>query len=137
MELRPAGVHEVEAVLEFWRYAAEGTDRDDRPEAVAALIARDPDALILAVDNGQIVGSLIAGWDGWRASLYRFAVDPARRRQGIGSRLVAAAEQRLASLGARRADAMVLNANEQGHLAWSAAGYTRETNNARWVKRLP
>ncbi|WP_370028620.1 GNAT family N-acetyltransferase [Planotetraspora sp. GP83] len=60
--------------------------------------------------------------DGWRAHLYRLAVDPARRRQGIGSALIRAAEERLAAFGAFRADAMVLRDNERAHRAWDAAG---------------
>lgn len=134
IELRTAAAGEIPAVLEFWRSAAEGTDRHDRPEAVAALLERDPEALLVAVDNGRIVGTLIAGWDGWRAHLYRFAVDPARRRQGIGRRLLDAAEARFAAFGARRVDAMVLDANQQAQPAWSAAGYAAQAGWSRWVK---
>ncbi len=63
------------------------------------LLERDPGALILAVENDQILGSLIEGWGGWRCHLYRFAVHPDRRRQGIGGSLLAAAEERFAGFG--------------------------------------
>lgn len=135
-ELRAAVAADVAPVLAFWRLAAEDTDRHDTAEAVRALLARDPAALVLAVDGERIVGSLIAGWDGWRAHLYRFAVHPGYRRQGLGRELLAAAERRFAALGARRADAMVLDANELAHAAWSAHGYVRQTDCARWVKPL-
>jgi ribosomal protein S18 acetylase RimI-like enzyme len=134
--LRPATTEDVNAVLAFWRLAAEDTDRADTAEALELLLARDPAALILA-DGGEIVGSLIAGWDGWRCHLYRFAVHPDRRRQGIGRALLEAAERRFVDVGGRRADAMVLDDNEPAHGAWAASGYVRQPQWSRWVKPLP
>lgn len=128
---------DIDAVLAFWRAAAEDTNRADTREGVQALLARDPDGLILAEDTSGLVGSLIAGWDGWRCHLYRLAVRPDRRRQGIGRALLEAAEQRLAAIGARRVDAMVLADNELGQRAWVAAGYERQPEWSRWVKFLP
>ena len=134
--LRPATAADVASVLAFWRIAAENTNRSDSARAVQELITRDPQALLIAIDDEQIVGSVIAGWDGWRCHLYRLAVHPAQRRQGIGRLLLDAAEQRFATLGGQRADAMVLNDNELGIKAWTAAGYVPQTDCARWVKPL-
>lgn len=135
--LRPANAGDIPAVLAFWARSAENADRpSDEPEAVAALIARDPEALIVATDGSDLVGTVIAGWDGWRCHLYRLAVDPGRRRQGIGRLLIDAAERRFRTLGGIRADAMVLDANEEAHRAWTAGGYRLQTDWSRWVKPL-
>ncbi len=134
--LRTADTADIEPLLAFWKTAAENTDRDDAAAAVAALLARDPAALLLAVDGDEIVGSLIAGWDGWRCHLYRYAVHPDRRRQGIGRALLDAAEQRFTALGGRRADAMVLDDNDLAADAWTAAGYRPQPQWSRWVKPL-
>jgi ribosomal protein S18 acetylase RimI-like enzyme len=135
-KIRPARVDEAEAVLEFWRGAAEGTSISDDPDGVRVLIERDPEALLLAVDAERILGTVIAGFDGWRCHLYRLAVDPDLRRRGIGSALLDAAHRRFESFGGRRADAMVLERNETGQRTWSAAGYQREDHWRRWVKPL-
>ena len=135
--MRAAEARELSAVLEFWQFAAENGNRPvDTPAALAALHLRDPNALLVAVDGRQIAGTIIAGWDGWRCHLYRLAVAPHRRRAGVGRRLIAAAEERFRALGGTRADAMVLDDNDQAHRIWAAAGYTRQDEWSRWVKPL-
>ena len=136
LQIRAATPDDAEAVLAFWKESAEGTSISDDVHGVTRLVERDPEALILALADGLIVGSVIAGWDGWRASLYRLAVLPSHRRRGISTALLRAAEERFAALGGRRADAMVLEANETGRRLWAAAGYEREERWRRWVKPL-
>lgn len=135
-DIRPARTDEAAAVLAFWARAAEGTSISDDPEGVSTLITRDPGALLLAVAGERILGTVIAGFDGWRCHLYRLAVDPDLRRQGIGSALMDDAHRRFESFGGRRADAMVLERNETGQRAWHAAGYAREDHWRRWVRPL-
>ncbi|MFC4536677.1 GNAT family N-acetyltransferase [Sphaerisporangium dianthi] len=136
LTVRAGAAGDVEEVLAFWSDAAEGTDRRDSADAVRGLIERDPEALLIAELDGRIVGTVIAGWDGWRCHLYRLAVDPAHRRKGIARVLLEVAEKRFAEYGGIRADAMVLDDNTLAHHAWTAAGYVRQPQWGRWVKPL-
>lgn len=135
IEIRPARHEDVDAIIELWNHAAENSSRPaDTGAAVALLLRRDPEALLVAEDDGDLIGTILAGWDGWRAHLYRLAVHPRRRRQGIGQALLVAGERRLAELGAQRFDAMVLDDNDVGHRLWTAAGYRRQDDWGRWVR---
>ncbi|MEP9381571.1 GNAT family N-acetyltransferase [Nocardioides cheoyonin] len=133
--IRRGDAADVPDLLAFWAVAGENAARpSDDAALVENLLARDADSLLVAERNGMIVGTVIAGWDGWRAHLYRLAVDPESRGQGIARRLVLAAEERLRALGAIRFDAMVLSGNALGETAWTALGYEPQHDWTRWVK---
>jgi ribosomal protein S18 acetylase RimI-like enzyme len=137
LELRAATGGDVEQLLKFWQLAAEDSDRPaDRREAIEGLVARDPEALLFATLDGNMVAWMIIGWDGWRAHLYRLAVHPGYRRRGLARWLLQVAQQRLRTTTAIRIDAMVLDSNESAHAVWSRAGYTRQPNWSRWVAQL-
>src|SRR3984957_1712130 len=105
--LRAGTAADVDALLGLWAEAAENAERaPDTREAVTALLGRDPDALIVAGHPGELVGSIIAGWDGWPCHQPRLPVRPAWRRRGVASALRQAAEDRFRAAGATRADAM-------------------------------
>lgn len=126
---------DLEVLLGFWAEAGENHGRPaDRAVLVEALLSRDPDSLIVAESDGRIVGTVIAGWDGWRAHLYRLAVAPSHRGRGIARLLMERAEARLRALGALRFDAMVLTSNVTGAAAWEAMGYQPQDDWTRWVK---
>jgi len=122
--IRPAQRDEVHAVLALWDRAAGPTSQPGTHESMTVLLERDPAALIVAVHDGEIVGTLLVGWDGWRCHLYRLAVDADHRRRHIGAQLVERARERARELGARRLDAMVDGHNDLGVSFWSAVGFT-------------
>lgn len=133
--IRPGVAADAPALLDFWAIAGENASRpSDDSALIENLLDRDPESLFVAERRGEIVGTVIAGWDGWRAHLYRLAVDPGSRGQGIGRRLIQAAEDRLRALGAIRFDAMVLSDNVLGTTAWAAMGYHPQDDWTRWVK---
>jgi ribosomal protein S18 acetylase RimI-like enzyme len=127
---------DVGAVLALWGTArSPHASTPDDAEAVGR--ALDAGALLVAeTAGGRIVGTLLAGWDGWRGSMARLAVAPDARRQGIGHRLVAAGEQRLRDCGARRINALVDASDEGVREMWRKAGYADDAATARFVRNI-
>ena len=76
---------DVDRLLAFWRHAAEGISITDDRKGVRRLPERNAAAVLIAEVDREMVGTVIAGWDGWRCHLYRLAVSPAFRRRGIGT----------------------------------------------------
>ena len=132
--IRNATLDDVENVLALWRDAyAEPTHTDD-PEGVGLLLRHDPEAVLLAEVDGRLVGSVIAAWDGWRGTIYRLVVASHQRRQGVGNELLRRAEARLAKLGARRLQAIVVENNPGATGFWRASDWEEQTQRLRFVR---
>jgi ribosomal protein S18 acetylase RimI-like enzyme len=128
---------EIPAVLALWREAEARPSATDDPGALATLLERDRESLLVADAGGEVVGAVIAAWDGWRGNLYRLAVAPAHRRRGLGTRLVRTAEELLRARGARRITALVAASDDSAAAFWPAVGYDRDERIARHVRTLP
>ena len=123
-------------ILAFWHRATEVPSSTDDLPGLHELFGRDPEALLVAVDHDEIVGTMIATWDGWRAGFYRLGVLPDRRHQGIGRRLVEAGEERCRGLGARRISLFAVEAHEGAVGFWLALGYRRDVDDIRFTRDL-
>jgi ribosomal protein S18 acetylase RimI-like enzyme len=106
--IRPARGDELAAVLTLWQKSgvtpASVTDSID---GLTRLIGEPGGIVLVTFIDGQIVGSVIGGWDGWRGNIYRLAVTPRYRRRGIARRLVAEISSALFAKGAVRLSALV------------------------------
>ena len=134
--LRPGSRADIEAVLAFWLDATAEPSTTDDADGLTALLERAPGALVLALDGDTIVGTIVAGWDGWRGALYRLAVEPSYRRRGIATRLVSEAERWLRDQGVRRMHLIASRAGgETAESFWISTRY-EPTDQVRFVKDL-
>ena len=111
----------------------------DNVEGVRTLFAQQAGTTLLALAGDRIVGSVIAAFDGWRGNIYRLAVDPAFKRQGIATRLLAGAERLLAARGAKRLAAVVDGQSTESVPFWEAMatqGWGASHPGVRYAKSL-
>lgn len=134
--IRPATRDDIPAVLELWRLAGALPTRTDDEGSIRALIEHDPEALLLSIEAGEAVGSLIAGFDGWRGSLFRMAVLPSHRRRGVATALVAEGERSLRQRGAARITFFAIRAESEAIAFWDSTGFARDERALRFVKNL-
>jgi ribosomal protein S18 acetylase RimI-like enzyme len=132
-ECRP---EEVEFILALWRQAEATPSVTDNADDLRRAVSDSEASVLVAEVDGQLVGSIIGTFDGWRGNIYRLAVHPGYRRRGIARALVAEVEKRLARQGAKRITALVEKNHSWATGFWQAVGYGLDNRIVRHVLSL-
>lgn len=90
----------------------------------------------VGVQDGAVVGTVMAGYDGHRGWLYSVAVDQAFRNRGIGTELVLHAERALEDLGCVKINLQIADGNEPVAAFYEALGFIVEKR-ISMGKRVP
>lgn len=112
MEIRPYQAADFEGLDALWREAFPNDPPRNRADvSVPAKLAMKDDLLFVAVEQGHVIGSIMAGYDGHRGWLYSVAVRQDAKRRGIGTALVQTAEAALRKLGCCKINLQVRSTN--------------------------
>ncbi|MCR9180891.1 MAG: GNAT family acetyltransferase [Erythrobacteraceae bacterium] len=94
--------------------------------AIPAKLKVQPELFIVAEEAGDVVGTVMAGYDGHRGWLYTVAVKPEHQRKGVGSALLQEAEARLSKAGCTKANLQIRAGNEAVAAFYRTHGYEVE-----------
>lgn len=135
-EIRPYRESDLGAVVDLWR--ACDLTRPWNPPArdIAFCRSSGHGEIFVAEADGGIIGTVMAGHDGHRGWVYYVAVDAARRRDGLGRRLVAQAEGWLATQGVPKLMLVIRDTNTAVQAFYERLGYAQEPRvlMAKWLK---
>jgi len=134
--IRACMIEEVNAVLDLWRQADTTPSVTDTVSDLRRVVASGAANVLVAEVGGRISGSIIGSFDGWRGNIYRLAVHPDHRRQGIACALLSEAEKRLREQGAKRITALVEKNHPLAMKFWEAVGYRVDERIVRRVRTL-
>ncbi len=126
--IREARPDDFDPIIRLWESIDRHTALPDRREYLETFHAFSPDLLLVAEVEGRIIGTVIGGWDGWRANIARLTTCPEARRTGVAMALVREVERRLLAKGARRVYALVDKRSPPAIPFWEAAGYAFNDN---------
>ena len=112
-------------VIALWEAVFGYDATHNRPSLVIDKKVKIDDRLFLVATIGtSVVGTIMAGYDGHRGWIYSLAVSPSYRRQGIGSRLVSAAEEALTELGCVKINLQIMEGNESVDTFYLSLGFS-------------
>jgi len=134
--IRDARPDDFDAILELWERIDRHTGLPDRREYLETFHAFAPGLFLVAEAEGRIIGTVIGGWDGWRAQIARLATDRSWRRKGVARALVKEIEQRLYARGARRVYALVDKRSPPAAPFWESYGYVANHNIVQYSRNL-
>jgi ribosomal protein S18 acetylase RimI-like enzyme len=126
VRIREFRLGDEEAVVSLW-VACELTRPWNDPHAdIERKLADSPALLLVGEEEGSVIGSVMAGYDGHRGWINYLAVHPSRRGSGFGRALMDAAEERLLALGCPKINLQVREDNEAACAFYEAIGYQRQ-----------
>ena len=121
------------AVRRLWKAAGLEIGRSDTRAEIERTRRRDPGLFLVAADGRRVVGVVLGRFDGRRGWIHHLAVDPVRRREGVGARLVRELERRLQRAGCPKVNLHVTPANAGVVPFYERLGY--RTNEILFLER--
>lgn len=94
----------------------------DEPPALEAFLNRNPGLSLVALQAGEVIGTVLCGHDGRRGLIHHLAVDSGRQRQGIGRQLLESGLRALSAAGIQKCHLLVFKTNKGGMAFWRAVG---------------
>ena len=127
MEYRIMQAGDCDALHEVWKSTGQetkGVTVDDTYEGLEKYLTRNPATSFVAVDNGKIIGCIMAGHDGRRGFFHHVSVMKEYQGKGVGKELVAHAMDALRAEGIRKVALVAFTDNDTGNGFWEKMGFT-------------
>jgi len=105
IDIRPYNhTEDYKTVLKIWNSVGNGihVSFSDEPAELEKLLRVSPGLFFLAIHRGNIIGTIMGGFDGRRGLIYHLAVLPEYQNRHIGSYLMNYLENELYKRGCRK-----------------------------------
>jgi ribosomal protein S18 acetylase RimI-like enzyme len=126
-------------VLHVWENMETGVHvgRSDSLEEIKKKMQRDPDLFLVAETNGEVIGTVIGGYDGRRGMIYHLAVQREFRKHGIATHLVEEVEKRLQAKGCVKCYLLTFADNTEAIRFYKERGWRHMEEDIIFGKEFP
>jgi ribosomal protein S18 acetylase RimI-like enzyme len=134
--IRPYERADEAKVVALWARCGLTRPWNDPGKDIRRKLAEQPELFgVLPDEEGRVLGTVMAGYEGHRGWINYLAVDPAVQGQGLGRQLMDWAEARLRERGCPKINLQVRRGNEAVLAFYAALGYA-DDNVVSLGKRL-
>ena len=125
MDIRVFAQADTEAVVQLWRDCGLTRPWNDPHQDIARKLSVSPELFFIGTDaQGQLIATVMVGYDGHRGWINYLAVHPSHQRQGHARQLMQQAEQLLTERGCPKLNLQVRAGNEAVIAFYESLGYT-------------
>jgi ribosomal protein S18 acetylase RimI-like enzyme len=111
MSIRPFVAADEAAIVALWQECNLTRPWNDPLEDIRRKVRFQPDLFLVGTESGQVVATVMAGYDGHRGWINYLAVAPRHQRKGAGRRMMEEAQRRLTDLGCPKINLQVRASN--------------------------
>lgn len=124
--IRPMTIEDYDEVYAMWQITSKrALSTADERKQIERYLKRNEGLSQVAVIDGKIVGTVLAGHDGRRGFIHHMAVLPEFRRRRIGHALAEKAIEKIKSEGIEKTHIFCYQNNVTGQNFWSDFGFTK------------
>jgi ribosomal protein S18 acetylase RimI-like enzyme len=124
--VRPYQDADKTAVVSLWEQCGLTRPWNNPYKDIERKVGVQPDLFLVAVLDGRVIGSVMAGYGGHRGGINYLAVAPEWRGKGLGRRLMEEAERRLLALGCPKINLQVRCSNRAVIEFYRKLGYVQD-----------
>lgn len=126
MIIREMKIEDYEEVYKMWQITTKRalSKADEKPQMERYLKHNDGMSQVAVID-GKIVGTVLAGHDGRRGFIHHMAVAPEYRRRRIGHALAETAIKKIGEQGIDKTHIFCYQNNETGQSFWRDFGFEK------------
>jgi ribosomal protein S18 acetylase RimI-like enzyme len=136
IKIRSFRAGDQKAVVRLWRECALVVPENDPTKDIRRKKNEHSELFLVALADGQLVGTVMGGYDGHRGAVNYLAVEPAFQRQGIGRLLMKTLEAKLRKLGCAKINLFVRKSNAKVGVFYKKIGFDRSKVGIPFGKRL-
>jgi ribosomal protein S18 acetylase RimI-like enzyme len=123
MITRPFDKSDQQAVIDLWIDCGLVVSWNDPVKDIDRKLKVDPDLFLVGELDGEIVASVMGGYDGHRGWINYLAVSPRHQRMGYGRLIMEVVEQAIAQKGCPKINLQIRAANTDIASFYQSIGY--------------
>jgi len=126
---------ELERVVELWIACGLTRPYNDPRRDIEKARAKTASEILVGLDDGKLIASVMVGHDGHRGVVYYVSADPSYQGKGVGKKIMSAAEDWLKQQGIWKLNLMIRPDNVAVQSFYKTLGYDVEerTVMAKWI----
>jgi len=135
LEIRVMRDDELEPVVGLWHACGLTRPHNDPHRDIKKARGKPGSEILVGLDNGKVVASVMVGHDGHRGVVYYVSANPSVQGKGVGRQIMAAAEDWLKAQGIWKLNLMIRADNTAVRKFYETLGYDIEerTVMAKWL----
>ena len=126
MQIRAFVPADEDAVVSLWQRCGLTRAWNDPRKDIARKLAVQPELFLVGTVNGELVATVMAGYEGHRGWVNYLAVAPRARRRGHARALIQRVEELLLERGCPKLGLLVRNSNPEAIAFYRRLGYAQD-----------
>ena len=128
MKIRKFDIDNQTAVIELWKTCQLVVPWNDPAKDIARKLKVDADLFLVGEIDGEIIATVMGGYEGHRGWINYLAVSPRQQRKGYARKIIKYLEQLIQLRGCPKINLMIRATNTEATAFYQAIGYITETS---------